>query len=750
MTSIIRQSDKQRHTQSDPCPICGKWDSLNRGKGERCSGATWSHADGRTTVCSVFESSKQADSDGWVHFPEADECFYCGGDHSNGRIAMTRLLPKPDKGYEQPDPWIKQGEPYATCTIKYGGVVYSHMRQDYVHSQTGERTKKVWWNPKPSDQGHNIKEFPFWVPGEYIRNGDETVVIAEGEKAAQAIFETGFPSITGVGGSGVVPSETAIKAVLNSCKRVVLWPDNDAPGTKYMNQLSEAIRQCYPDLPIHMVEIPHTWDQGADAADIAIEQRVELIDASITREALEVSQEPVAQETPPVEPQRFKAKVFEGWNPPLPPDMAYHGIIGEWVQQITKYTDASPAALYIQALTKIIVLAGVGANIGDFKEPRLFVGIVGPSGEARKGWSLNLVDKYLFNPLAKDWRADWQDLTVHGIATGEGLIRLFNTPEPNHTDDFDADVETPGAPIQKIAQTEELDELFVYSGRDGATITSKVRQLYDGGQLDKQVADVQQSVKAKDPRLSIVGHTNQDDLVMRVPTDSHNSGNGVLNRFVVICVNNTNNGVGVSAIDDIAEDEFKDILERLNKVLKSARTEQRIKFTPEAREMLDNMAKRYTKEQGEMNRFTSGFMGRNLNNAVRIAGAMALLDESSYHVGMPNMRSDREIITVEHLIAADKWIDMHKLAPNLIWGADQATKQEERILNFLEARESDGETLVKRTDLYGKQCFNHNISSAQLDIYAKKLVQRGLVEITIDQNPVARDTEYWRRTDKAR
>ena len=628
------------------------------------------------------------------------------------------------------------------------------MRQDYVHSQTGEKSKKPWWDPKPSDHGHSIKDFPFWNPGESIYASDETVVIAEGEKAAYAIYDvcakTDWAVVTGVGGSGVVPSEAAFRDVLNSCKRVVLWPDNDAPGTKYMNQVAEAIRQYFPNLPIHMVEIPPTWDPGADAADVTMDVRTELINEAITREPVKASQEPVAQVTPVVESQRFKAKVFEGWNPPLPPEIAYHGIIGEWVEQITKYTDASPAALYIQALTKIIVLAGVTANIGDFKEPRLFVAIVGQSGEARKGWSLNLVDKYLFNPLAKDWRADWQDLTVHGTATGEGLLRLFDTPEPNHTDDFDADVETPGAPIQRIVQIPELDDLFVHSARDGATITSKVRQLYDGGQMDKQVADAQQSVKAKDPRLSIVGHTNQDDLVMRVATDSHNAGNGVLNRFGWICVNNTNNGVGVSALDDLPEDAFKDIIQRLNQVLKFARTEGRIRFTPEAREMVDNMAKRYGKETAQMNRFTAGFMGRNLNNAVRIAGAMALLDESSYYVGMPNMRGDREIITVEHLVAADKWIDMHKLAPNLIWGADQATKEEERILNFLEARESDGETYVKRTDLYGKQCFNHNITSARLDIYAKKLVQRGLVEIHIDQNPVARDTEYWKRTDKAR
>jgi len=666
---------------------------------------------------------------------------------------MTGLFQKPDKGYQQPDPWIKQGEPYPMTRdlpIQHLDVSYHHMRQDYVHSQTGERTKRPWWSPPLKDHGHSIKDFPFWIPGESIRGGDETVVIAEGEKAAYAIFEAGYPSITGVGGSGVVPSEEAFRAVLNFCKHVVLWPDNDAPGTKYMNQVSDAIRQYYPDLPIHIVEIPTTWDAGADAADVAVEVRVALIDEAITREPSTKTQETTTLEPTVEEVKRFKAKVFGDWNPPLPPKIAYHGIIGEWVERITKYTDASPAALYIQALTKLIVLAGVTANIGPYKEPRLFVAIVGPSGEARKGWSLDLVDKYLFNPLARDWRTDWEDLTVHGSATGEGLLRLFNTPEPSHDDtpkDIDDD---PNAPIQRIVQITELDDLFVHSARDGATITSKVRQLYDGGQMDKQVADAQQSVKAKDPRLSIVGHSNQDDLVMRVATDSHNAGNGVLNRFAWICVNNTNNGVGVSAIDDVPEDAFKDILQRLNQVLKSARAEGRIRFTPEAREMVDNMAKRYGKETSKMNRFTAGFMGRNLNNAVRIAGAMALLDESSYYVGMENMRKDREIITVEHLIAADKWIDMHKAAPNLIWGADQATKEEDRILNFLEARESDGETLVKRTDLYGKQCFNHNITSARLDIYGKKLVQRGLVEIHIDQNPVARDTEYWKRTDKAR
>ena len=35
MTAVARE---QRFTRQNPCPICGGWDTLQRGKGQRCSG----------------------------------------------------------------------------------------------------------------------------------------------------------------------------------------------------------------------------------------------------------------------------------------------------------------------------------------------------------------------------------------------------------------------------------------------------------------------------------------------------------------------------------------------------------------------------------------------------------------------------------------------------------------------------------------------------------------------------------------
>ena len=77
-----------------------------------------------------------------------------------------------------------------------------------------------------------------------------TVVVVEGEKAADALIKYGFPATTSAGGSS--NAKGGDWSVLNG-KNVILWPDNDDVGRRYMQEVESMIdaktKWCEPDLP---------------------------------------------------------------------------------------------------------------------------------------------------------------------------------------------------------------------------------------------------------------------------------------------------------------------------------------------------------------------------------------------------------------------------------------------------------------------------------------------------------------------
>jgi len=98
------------------------------------------------------------------------------------------------------------------------------------------------------------------------QNSTRPVLIVEGEKkadAAQRIFP-GYSVLSGIGGAG-----NACK-INWSCLRgreVILWPDNDEPGLKCMENL-KAILERAGASSVRLVSLPVDTPQGWDLADI--------------------------------------------------------------------------------------------------------------------------------------------------------------------------------------------------------------------------------------------------------------------------------------------------------------------------------------------------------------------------------------------------------------------------------------------------------------------------------------------------
>lgn len=73
---------------------------------------------------------------------------------------------------------------------------------------------------------------PFWDAG-------DTVVVCEGERAADVVFAFGIPAVGTVTGASGTPGEDALSVLLPF--DVVLWPDNDKPGQAHMARVAATL-----------------------------------------------------------------------------------------------------------------------------------------------------------------------------------------------------------------------------------------------------------------------------------------------------------------------------------------------------------------------------------------------------------------------------------------------------------------------------------------------------------------------------
>lgn len=136
-----------------------------------------------------------------------------------------------------------------------GGVDKTLIPMCYCYSDQGGKkwTWKSFDKPRPF---YNLPDF---------KNKELPVIVFEGEKAADAgkkLFGSKYICTSWPGGAAAVKySDTK----LLKGRKVILWPDNDEPGFKAMNELAEMLID-QGDQP-YMVPVPPGLPEGWDVAD---------------------------------------------------------------------------------------------------------------------------------------------------------------------------------------------------------------------------------------------------------------------------------------------------------------------------------------------------------------------------------------------------------------------------------------------------------------------------------------------------
>jgi Protein of unknown function (DUF3631) len=143
-----------------------------------------------------------------------------------------------------------------------GALVAVHCRQD------GPEGKRLWWEQPdgaPGLAGLSSADLPLY--GIERLNGSATVVLVEGEKAADALLANGIQAVGTVTGASATPG--AIPLAELTGRRVHLWPDADAVGRSHMAAIAERLAGVAS--AISVVEPPADVPAGWDAADAIAE-----------------------------------------------------------------------------------------------------------------------------------------------------------------------------------------------------------------------------------------------------------------------------------------------------------------------------------------------------------------------------------------------------------------------------------------------------------------------------------------------
>jgi putative DNA primase/helicase len=150
------------------------------------------------------------------------------------------------------------------------------------------------------------------------QNPNATIVVVEGEKTASACFHHFDPQrtvvTTWIGGANGI--DNADFTPLQG-RKVVFWPDNDAPGRKAMHLINEKLKDHCPTRK--WINVPAEYPEKWDAAD-KIWGQGELL-KFIKENMVDIPEQDPEPEPTPEPPKPPKKPKPEGpKNPPLPPE----------------------------------------------------------------------------------------------------------------------------------------------------------------------------------------------------------------------------------------------------------------------------------------------------------------------------------------------------------------------------------------------------------------------------------------------
>lgn len=271
-----------------------------------------------------------------------------------------------------------------------GALVALHERREHR-----DGTKSFTWRQpdgSPGLAGTPVAALPLY--GIERLNGTPTVIVVEGEKAADALLEIGVQAVGTVTGASATPG--AIPLAELTGRRVHVWPDNDDVGHKHMQRVAAGLVDIAA--AVSMID----WSDAPAHGDAA-----DFLAAGGTRRDVEALVDR-ARPVPPVAGPEPEPARSEPWEPPLSldksADLPVFPVAGlpDWLRSFVlaeaeaTQTPVDMAAMFVFAALATVVAGRVQVEPepGWFEGLNLFVVVAMEPGSRKSA-----VHRDVINPI---------------------------------------------------------------------------------------------------------------------------------------------------------------------------------------------------------------------------------------------------------------------------------------------------------------------------------------------------------------
>lgn len=184
-------------------------------------------------------------------------------------MAGARL---PNTEVNDPDAALRR-RPAPAGTHRFGACYVDDENAEFVHVRVddGVGGKSVWWEPR----GVEVNRLRLYSPSALPPTAAGPVVVVEGERAAHAIAQCGYPVVATYGESHT-PSDAALGDLRG--RDVILWPDWSDGGRRHLGSVAQ--RLVGVATSIRVVNVPADAEDKWDAADASPSKIVALIEAA--------------------------------------------------------------------------------------------------------------------------------------------------------------------------------------------------------------------------------------------------------------------------------------------------------------------------------------------------------------------------------------------------------------------------------------------------------------------------------------
>ncbi len=392
-----------------------------------------------------------------------------------------------------------------------------------------------------------------------------------------------------------------------------------------------------------------------------------------------------------------QADSYKPW--PALGDPGWHGPAGEYALAADPHTEADPVGVLVSLLAMAGAMIGRGPHLlaGNDRHPANMWPVLVGKTAARKGTAYS-VARAAAAHADPTFCADGKHggRILGGWGSGEALVDALRDSDGDHA----------GADDKRLLIVErEYARLLNVAGRDGSTVSTHLRDAWDGAPLESRTRG-SGVVVATDHQVVIAGHITPDEL--RAKLTSTDAVNGWANRFLWIVVRRCGR---LPAGGNVPEEMAADYGQRIGEAVRRSRTRGRMERSPDAEtrwaQVYDAMA------DDEPEGMLGAIVGRAEPQCMRLSLVYALLDA-------------QPAVGVEHVEAAWALWTYARQSAERTWGASLGNPLADRLLAALDRA---GGRLAGDEQ---HRALGRHVSAAELRETRQVLIRAGQVRVVTE------------------